>query len=76
MKSRGKSYDSVLALSRLFMSKPELLKGNAELTNTGPAKEGREMRSEESSGDFDASWIKVGVIVSKILMGGCKFAAV
>jgi hypothetical protein len=34
VKSSGKSYDSVLPLSRLFMSKPELLKGNAELTNT------------------------------------------
>ena len=27
------------------------------------------MRSEESSGDLGASWIKVGVLVSRILMG-------
>jgi hypothetical protein len=37
-----------------------------------PAKEGKEMRSEEGSEDFDASWIKVGVLVSRILMGGAN----
>jgi hypothetical protein len=45
VKSGGKSYDSVLALSRLFMWKPELLKGNAELTNTWSGEGGE--RDEE-----------------------------
>jgi len=72
VRSGGKSYDSVLPLQRLFMSKPELLKGNAELTNTSPAKEGKEIRGEEGSGDFDASWIEVGVLVSRILIGSAN----
>lgn len=72
MKSSGKSYDFVLPLSRLFISKPELLKGNTELTNTGPAKEWKEMRSEEGWEDFDASWTKAGVLVSRILISGAN----